>query len=120
MGGGGSDRTLAPSHPPTAKNPENQSEVSGQKCRDRPTALTEAVAQQLKPMVRAGLTLEAARTAAGVSPRSVRRSRAHGRLDLERELAAGEVKLAPGDIAVSAAVVAGGRLECPNASSRRA
>ena len=45
-------------------------------------------------MLRSGMALEVAAQTAGVSSRSVRRWRARGELDVDRELAAGEMQLA--------------------------
>jgi hypothetical protein len=53
----------------------------------RPSKLTPALAEQMRVLVRAGVSIEAAAAAVGVTSRSVRNWRASGRLDLDREVA---------------------------------
>lgn len=85
--------------------------MTGQNPPGRPTALTPAVRDQLRAMVRGGVTLEAAATAAGVSPRSVRRWRARDQLNLDQALAEAELALVVAVGRVCAAVVARGGVD---------
>ena len=96
----GMGEAAAPSYAPTAKKTAgDNTRVSGQKIgrRGRPLGaarLTPGVETRIRSMLRCGTSLEVAARTAGVSARSVRRWRARGELDLDRELAAGELQLA--------------------------